>query len=536
MSAFKLLKNYSHKPYFIIIFIAMFITALDGIVIPNLISNVLTALELGNNHLLIRSGLLGILGYFFVRTGLFFWDYFQQKYIQYFMVSIKRQLIKQFFIYEKPMNDNQFYNLMTTEIKYLENAYVNATFHFIYSIMFSLVTAIYIFILDWRTSLIFIIFSILPFIVPFIFKKKIKETTTHWSNNNETYLSQLNEYIDQRLAFKLFQTTSVLFKRLNKTINNLEDSYFTQKKVSNQSRWITNILSGISSFVPVIIGGLFVTSGDLSMPHLVAIFLASDRVVSPIINAIHHYNNILSTETMREKITDFLEPDQGTKISDDTESISVLPLIIKNGMLKYDDHLVLKDIHLAIYPGDHVLINGPSGSGKTTLFKAIIGLLDLSEGDLLYGGQSIENKPLFSSIGYFTQQYMLFDDSLHFNLTLGENYSHEQLVNVLDWVGLKQLVQQKGLDFQLGKHGDNLSVGQKARVALARLLLRDYELVLVDEFSANLDSATQTLIRTRLFEKYDTIIEISHQHIKADYNKIYSIENKTLKAEELTSV
>ena len=135
-----------------------------------------------------------------------------------------------------------------------------------------------------------------------------------------------------------------------------------------------------------------------------------------------------------------------------------------------------------------------------------------------------------AKIGYFMQESNIFMNLLAFNLTLGEEYSVEQMENVLKEVHLSYLLERYDLMDEIVNLVEYLSGGEKARLCLARLLLRSYELLLIDEFSSAVDEETTNFIRDLLKERQMSFIEISHRMPKhpEDYHKIYVLEDGKL--------
>ena len=183
--------------------------------------------------------------------------------------------------------------------------------------------------------------------------------------------------------------------------------------------------------------------------------------------------------------------------------------------------------------GERILLMGPSGSGKTTLLDCIYGDIHPQAGQISFAGVEVsETNNAFQKvkIGYFMQESTIFMNSLAFNLTLGEEYSVEQMENVLKEVHLSYLLERYDLLDETVNLVDNLSGGEKARLCLARLLLRSYEVLLMDEFSSAVDEETTTFIRELLKDRQISFIEISHRIPKhpGDYHKIYVLEDGKL--------
>jgi ATP-binding cassette subfamily C protein len=182
------------------------------------------------------------------------------------------------------------------------------------------------------------------------------------------------------------------------------------------------------------------------------------------------------------------------------------------------DKPILENINMSIYIGCKVAIVGASGSGKTTLANILVGFYPFEEGEIVYG--DISNKALKLStirenIHLILQHPKLFNDTMLFNLTLGDEYSDEQLQKALHIAQLDEVIErlELGLDTLVGKDGIKLSGGQRQRVAIARMVLSDPKVVIFDESTSALDVHTEAKLFQALhsFLKDKTVITIAHR-------------------------
>jgi len=165
---------------------------------------------------------------------------------------------------------------------------------------------------------------------------------------------------------------------------------------------------------------------------------------------------------------------------------------------------VITGIDLKISEGEHVLVQGASGAGKTTLGKLLAGILTPGSGTISLGGidlQRLDAAYLRGNVGFLSQAPMLFNDTLAANLRLGaSSATNEQLLRMLEVVGLSAFVDNlpNGLESWIGEHGRGVSGGEGRRLALARLLLADFRLLILDEPMAGVDAETAAGISARL--------------------------------------
>ena len=521
------------KRILLLIVIGMSITALDGIVIPYFISNLIEVGTSKNVLDLILISIVGILGYGFVRFGVFIWDEFQQRLLKLLSIQTKEKLITNY--YTGDFEQSEVESILLTEWNLIQQQGIVSFISFVYCLTFSFVTFIYIAILDLKMTIIFLAFAILPLLIPYLFTKKIKVKAQEWSQNNQQYIARQHEFIDYKRVIKNFRVESIAISNLGCKIRATEEDYYQMNHLRFLSKILANLVSGISSFLPLAIGVYFSIQGDLKLSVVMAIYLASDRIISPLLNAMDFYQKMNTTIPMVQRMNKYLEFEPMKE--EELLVTEVFPIQLTNIHLTLKEHTILNELHFMMNKGERILLMGPSGSGKTTLLDCIYGDIHPQVGKIRFAGVEVsETNNTFQKvkIGYFMQETNIFMNSLAFNLTLGEEYSEEQMKNVLNEVHLSYLLERYDLMDETVNLVDNLSGGEKARLCLARLLLRSYEMLLIDEFSSAVDEETTTFIRDLLKERQMSFIEISHRMPKhpEDYHKIYVLEDGKLRVTE----
>ncbi len=192
---------------------------------------------------------------------------------------------------------------------------------------------------------------------------------------------------------------------------------------------------------------------------------------------------------------------------------------LKDVWFSYDgEHYVLKNINMFADRGKKIAIVGASGSGKTTLAHVIVGFYPVDKGDVLYDDISVKEIGLDVVREYVSlvlQTPMMFNDTLRFNLTLGRDIPEEKIWEALEIAQLKDFVEQlpQKLDTIIGKNGVRLSGGQKQRVAIARMILQNPKIVILDESTSALDTQTEYKLFKALerYLKNKTTIIIAHR-------------------------
>jgi ATP-binding cassette, subfamily C, bacterial len=197
---------------------------------------------------------------------------------------------------------------------------------------------------------------------------------------------------------------------------------------------------------------------------------------------------------------------------------------LRNVSFSYGDKQVLRDVSLKIPAGKITTLFGPSGSGKTTAVDLILGFYNVGTGEILIDGRSIQTVNIRNwrgKMGYVPQELFLFHDTIFHNLGLGsKEFSREEAEQALVKAGAWDFVSQlpAGLDTVVGERGSRLSGGQRQRIAIARALIRNPQILILDEPTTALDPETELEICRTLQELGNevTVIAISHQNALAD--------------------
>ncbi|WP_311568415.1 ABC transporter ATP-binding protein [Photobacterium arenosum] len=168
-----------------------------------------------------------------------------------------------------------------------------------------------------------------------------------------------------------------------------------------------------------------------------------------------------------------------------------------------EDKKVLNGLNISLPAGKRVALVGASGGGKSTLIQLLLGIYQKDSGDILINGHPVEDvsyEALREKMAVVLQQPVLFNDTLRHNLSLGAEYSDEQLWQAIEIAQLSDVTQRlsDGLDTQIGRQGIRLSGGQRQRLAIARMILTNPDFVILDEATSALDTATEAALHTAL--------------------------------------
>ncbi|HCE85083.1 MAG TPA: multidrug ABC transporter ATP-binding protein, partial [Bacteroidetes bacterium] len=271
-------------------------------------------------------------------------------------------------------------------------------------------------------------------------------------------------------------------------------------------------------------GALMVKYDGLSVSDLTLFILLTGVIGGAIASLGNYYVVLLGTFGATKRVQEILSQDTEMNIDADLPPPMQFErsIAFQNVSFSYptrQDIPVIDGISLQIDKGDHVAIVGPSGSGKSTMVKLLAGFYPDYAGEITIDGASIKDYPVESirqNIGIVPQDVVLFGGSIQDNIAYGcPNASAEEIINAAQKANVMEFVDglPEGLNTMVGERGVQLSGGQKQRVAIARAILKDPKILVLDEATSSLDSASESLVQDaleRLMQNRTTIV-IAHR-------------------------
>ncbi|MDF7669997.1 cysteine/glutathione ABC transporter ATP-binding protein/permease CydC [Orbaceae bacterium ESL0721] len=353
--------------------------------------------------------------------------------------------------------------------------------------------------------------------LPTLFYQAGKQLGIELAAQQRDYRQKLINYLDGQAELTLFNAR----EKYRKQLDQLESAW-----LANQQR--QSSLMGLSTaFIIIIIGILTLLVLGLATLHdatpLVALFLfvalSSAEILAPIAGSFIFLGQVVASAKRTNEI--FNQQPAITFVNHGAKlDLSAITLNLENITFSYPNQpfAVLRDFSLNVNAGEHIGIIGKTGCGKSTLLSLITREWEPKKGKILFNGISIndlDEATLRQSMAVVPQVITIFSDTLRNNLLLGNpNASDESLIEVLKEVELdKLLTSEEGLDLWLGSSGRTLSGGEMRRIGIARALLHDAPLVLMDEPTESLDSATEQqiikLIKQTCAKK--TVLIVTHR-------------------------
>ncbi len=365
---------------------------------------------------------------------------------------------------------------------------------------------------------------LLVFVIPTVFYQLGKKFGDKLVHSRALYRTQFLEFIQAQAELLLFNAEDKLKDNMAKTEANWQAD---QQKEAN--------LSGFSTALSLFLNGLIIAAmlwfssqaefgNDEYRMAFIALFtfaaLASFEILMPLGSAFLHIGQVIASA---ERVTDIIEQQPLVTFNGKAEFDQNATTLIEAKDLSFTyperQNRALENLNLTIQKGKKIAILGKTGSGKSTLLQLLVRNYDANQGELYLAGKPIADyaeDTLRSQFCFLTQRVNVFSDTLRQNLQFASavNISDEKMIEVLNQVGLgKLLEQEQGLDIWLGDGGRPLSGGEQRRLGLARILLNDAPILLLDEPTEGLDRETERQILRLILAHAEnkTLIMVTHR-------------------------
>ncbi|RDE75798.1 heme ABC transporter ATP-binding protein/permease CydC [Haemophilus parainfluenzae] len=416
-------------------------------------------------------------------------------------------------------------NRLVSDVDTLDSLYLRLIAPFITAIFVILAMCIGLSFINTPLALgLGISLLLLVFVIPTVFYQLGKKFGDKLVHSRALYRTQFLEFIQAQAELLLFNAEDKLKDNMAKTEANWQAD---QQKEAN--------LSGFSTALSLFLNGLIIAAmlwfssqaefgNDEYRMAFIALFtfaaLASFEILMPLGSAFLHIGQVIASA---ERVTDIIEQQPLVTFNGKAEFDQNATTLIEAKDLSFTYHerqnRALENLNLTIQKGKKVAILGKTGSGKSTLLQLLVRNYDANQGELFLAGKPISDyaeDTLRSQFCFLTQRVHVFSDTLRQNLQFASavNISDEKMIEVLNQVGLgKLLEQEQGLDIWLGDGGRPLSGGEQRRLGLARILLNDAPILLLDEPTEGLDRETERQILRLILAHAEnkTLIMVTHR-------------------------
>ena len=373
---------------------------------------------------------------------------------------------------------------------------------------------------NWIFALVYLVLGMLPMKLTGYLAGKIGQKTSQYTDSVMQTTSLVKDLVRNKETLRNYNRIGAAMQRMEEQIFQSETSLAERNNQMAYTNVFMNMVYTVVNILPIAIGIYMGMKGYLSVSAFVAVQYSSGWIVGSLGALAGLISGIKSTRPICDKVLAF-----GDWIPEDAEKCEdVQSVEFENVDFAYtSEKQVLKKLSFQVKPGSKFLIQGVSGSGKSSILKLICGVLKPNKGKVLLNGkEELSGR----KIGFVSQRPAIFADTLRYNLTLGAYFPETKIHDAVVQAGLSEFVAEKGLDYMLEDEGSNLSGGQRQRVEIARALLYDCSLLLVDEGTSALDEDTAAKIHETIMNLDKTVIEVAHyipEKVKSQFDMVLKL-------------
>ncbi|MBT5229448.1 MAG: ABC transporter ATP-binding protein [Methylococcales bacterium] len=393
---------------------------------------------------------------------------------------------------------------------------------FLVAILSLIGTAIVLIWIHWQLALFILLLN--PIVIYFttVMGKKVKQLKKHENSAYELFQDALAETLDAIQEVRAANRDKHYLQRVTDTAKNIQvhSCNFTWKSDAASRLSFVIFLFGFDMFRALSM--IMVLYSDLSLGLMFAVFGYLWFMMSPVQELLgiqYAYHSASAALSRVNKLLDIPQEPRYPHQQNPFKLAETTDITLTDVSFAYGDGPnVLNKISLHIHAGEKIALVGASGGGKTTLVHVILGLYTPTAGDIAFNAISykyIGLDVIRDNVATVLQHPALFNDSVRMNISLGENHSDAAIWQALSVAQLESTVHDlpEGLDTILGKRGVRLSGGQRQRLAIARMVLSDPKIVIMDEATSSLDTTTESKLHRALeaFLKNKTTLIIAHR-------------------------
>ncbi len=428
-------------------------------------------------------------------------------------------------------------NILVERVDAMETTLAHIIPEFTSNILAPICIFILLFITDWRMALVALIVvpvGMLCFMGMMIgYDENYKKTLNATKVLNDTAV----EYIEGIQVIKAFSKVGTSYARFVSAAKEAADCYISwMRKSSLFFVFAMNVMPAtLLTVLPI--GGCFVMNGTLSVRDFLFCIILSLALIGPVITCMSYTDDIGTLKALAGDVRSIVD----AKIMERPAQMEKIPsdygIQLQDVHFGYQEKEVLHGITMDIKEGSYVAFVGASGSGKSTIARLIASLWDVKKGQILLGGVDIRDIPLEQYndyIAYVSQDNYLFNQTIRENIRMGKTHGNpatdDEVEEVAKRSGCYDFIMglEHGFDTVVGSSGGHLSGGERQRIAIARAMLKDAPIVILDEATAYTDPENESIIQQSVAKlvKGKTLIVIAHRlSTVKDADTIYVIQN-----------
>ena len=415
------------------------------------------------------------------------------------------------------------------------------------NIILSIVLVVYLFVLDWRLALACM--AVLPIgVIAMCFMLKDGEARFKYALDKTKALNDTAvEYINGIEVIKAFGKSKSSYERFVVAAQEGSACYVEWMRDCIWPHAVATVVTPTLLFSLLPIGGFMFLKGAIDASLFITVIVLAVSAIQPFLIAFTYHDDIAKAGAIFGEVGSIMTLDELERPAEDVKKPVDNSIVLKDVRFSYHKGIegeekkeILHGINMSLPQGSYTAFVGPSGSGKSTIARLIASLWDVDSGSVEIGGVNIKDLSLQeynSRVAYVSQDNFLFDMSVRENIRLGrQNATDAEVEEIARKAGCYDFIMslENGFDTIVGGSGAHLSGGERQRIAIARAMMKDAPIVILDEATAYTDPENEAIIQKSVAQlvKGKTLIVIAHRlSTVKDADKLFVIKDGVIDSE-----
>ncbi len=382
-----------------------------------------------------------------------------------------------------------------------------------------IIVLICVFVISWKLGLAALITLPLGLICYMLMMFGYEENYKRTVNATKALNAVTTEYIRGIEVIKVFGKAQSSYEKFAAAAKESAASFVDWMRKCNVYMTFAMCIMPATMISVLPIGGIMAIHGTISTADFITVIILTVGLIEPLIRVMSYSDDIAQMDTIVTEVRAIIDASEMKRPEKLTKAPTGGDIVLSDVRFGYGDKEVLHGVSMTIHAGEFVALVGPSGSGKSTIARLIASLWDIGGGSISLGGTDIRDIPLDDCndrIAFVSQDNFLFDLSVRENIRLGrQSATDSEVEEAARRCGCHDFIMglEKGYDTVVGTSGGHLSGGERQRIAIARAMLKNADIVILDEATAYTDPENEAVIQRSVAQLVEgkTLIVIAHR-------------------------
>ena len=382
-----------------------------------------------------------------------------------------------------------------------------------------IIILIYAFTVSWKLGLAALITVPLGIVCYMLMMFGYEENYSRTVRATKALKAVTTEYINGIEVIKVFGKAQSSYEKFAAAAKESAASFVDWMRKCNVYMTFAMCIMPATMLSVLPIGGIMTMHGTISTADFITVIILTIGLIEPLLGIMSYSDDIAQMDTIVSEVRNIIDAPEMVRPEALEKAFCGGDIVLNDIHFSYDEKEILHGISMTVHKGEFAALVGPSGSGKSTVARLIASLWDVSSGSITLGGVDIRDIPLDDyndRIAYVSQDNYLFDMTVRENIRLGNQTATDQEVEeAAKRCGCHEFIMglENGYDTIVGASGGHLSGGERQRIAIARAMLKNAEIIILDEATAYTDSENEAMIQRSVAKLVEgkTLIVIAHR-------------------------